>query len=129
LLFHVSFLFYFSSWLFSLRRRRIDKGAFTDYPQKLFGRQNRQPFVVIPSMQHYRDFLAGIAFGLGDPIVGVALLATLHFKMDSRQRLANNVGRICATAELLPATSREAFAREKLGGLQLSALAFVSASS
>lgn len=82
--------------------------------------------MIVAPVKHNRDFIAAVAFGLGDPIIWASLLATLDLEMNTGKRLANNVGRICATAELLPTASREAFAGEKLGGFQFTALAFIS---
>ncbi len=93
--------------LFRIYRRRIDKCAFADHPQKILGGHNRQPFVVVAAVKHHRQLVACIALRLAHPIVRVALLAALHLEMQATQSLAHHIGRFRATCKLLAPTSRE----------------------
>ena len=61
-----------------------------------------KPAATIALVSDNGDLLAGVTLGLVMPVVWVACLDPLYFKVDIWQFWADHIGRVGATRELLP---------------------------
>jgi hypothetical protein len=61
-----------------------------------------KPPPAIALVSNNGDLLAGVTLGLVMPVVGIACLYPLYFKVDIWQFWADDIGGVGATRELLP---------------------------
>ena len=103
----------------------------TEKIEEGFGAHRDQPGSVIAAVGHDPRFLVArrcyrpaIAFGLGAGIGKIQILHPLHLDVQPRKRVADHVGRIRRTAELLPATGIKTMLAQQRGKFALTHLAF-----